>query len=162
MEEILKRVRRALGVRTPSVPKYKKAIKKLTEQEVEQLRCDIFSLAFVYWGNLNDNNADHRDFKVFLMRFFRNDRQLVQDYIMKHTILGSIRYKPQHPDLFISMLHIIEEVNTIKGMSCKHLSSAVLMVFDFDLKVNTFTNYISSDRIDAERIMELTGKIGIV
>ena len=162
MEEILKRIRRALGVRTPSVPKYKKAIKKLTDQEAEQLRRDIFSLTFVYWDDLRDNNEDHRDFKVFLLRFFRSDRQVVQDYIMKHTILGAIRYKPQHPELFISMLHIIEEANTIKGMSCKHLTSAVLMAFDFDLKVNTLNNYICNDRIDAERIMELTGRIEIV
>jgi len=161
MEEIMKRIRRALGVRTPSVPKYKKAIKKLTEQEAEQLRRDIFSLAFVYWADLRDNNEDHRDFKVFLMRFFRHDRQLVQDYIMKHTILGAIRYKPQHPELFISMLHIIEEANAIKGMSCKHLSSAVLMAFDFDLKINTFNNYICNNKIDAEKIMELMGKIEI-
>jgi hypothetical protein len=162
MEEILKRIRRALGVRTPSVPKYKKAIKKLTEQEAEQLRRDIFSLAFVYWDDLRDDNEDHRDFKLFLLRFFRSDRQLVQDYVMKHTILGAIRYKPQHPELFISMLHIIEEANTIKGMSCKHLSSAVLMAFDFDLKVNTLNNYICNNRIDAEKIMELTGRIEIV
>ena len=158
----MKRIRRALGVRTPSVPKYKKAIKKLTEQEAEQLRRDIFSLAFVYWDDLRDDNEDHRDFKVFLLRFFRSDRQVVQDYVMKHTILGAIRYKPQHPELFISMLHIIEEANTIKGMSYAHLASSVLMVFDIDLKVSSLTTYISNDRIDAEKIMELTGRIEIV
>jgi len=162
MEEILKRIRRALGVRTPSMPKYKRAIKRLTEQEAKQLRCDILCLAFVYWGNLNDNNADHRDFKEFLIKFSHSDRQSIQDHIMENTILGAIRYKPQHPELFISMLHIIEEANTIKGMSCRHLTSAVLMAFDFDLKVNTFNNYICNNKIDAEKIMELMGRIDIV
>ena len=155
MEETIKRVRRALGVVTPKVALYDEAIKRLTEKEVEQLNRDLFSLAFVHWCDLP------RAFKVFLIRLSRHDRQLVQDYIMKHTILGAIRYKPQHPDLFISMLHIIEEANTIKGMSCRHLSSAVLMVFDFDLKVNTFNNYIYNNKIDAEKVRELIGVIEI-
>jgi hypothetical protein len=134
---------------------YDEAIKRLTEKEVEQLNRDLFSLAFVHWCDLP------REFKVFLIRLSRHDRQLVQDYIMKHTILGAIRYKPKHPELFISMLHIIEEANTIKGMSYAHLASSVLMVFDFDLKVNTFNNYICNNKIDAERVRELIGVIEI-
>ena len=103
MEEIFKRLQVALGAKEPAITSFRNALKTLPEEEIEAMKRDIFTLAFLYWLEL----AKYQ--RKFIRSLFFHERQMVLTYLLEKTVLGVIRYPVRDVDSFLKYVHIFPE-----------------------------------------------------
>lgn len=121
-------------------------------------RLKFCQLAFGYYDNLPG------PFRKFTDGYLKHDRDLYIDYLLHHTPLGKLRYSLHTPELFLSLLYVLENADH-KGRPKYHqLAASLMLAFTFPYKLETLDNYLCHSQPDADTLNEflfLMGKVKV-
>lgn len=136
MEKSIKRINTILGTNRPSVDLLKTTLNQLPEDKAEQLKKDLFYLAFMHWNSLTAY------YRKFLFKWLTSDRDVLMYYLINNTILGALRFKPDDPMLLIGLMHILVVSMMVAKNSVRHLTFCLKISFDIPYTSRTLANYI--------------------
>ena len=146
MQEIQKLIGKG---QRPSVRKFEKALSSLAPIEQEYYYYRAYHACLFDWQTLP---GWHR---TFLINLVQHNRQPFQDYLIKHSILGTLRYTLQDPAMVIKMFHLLEKKQKNHKISFNHLAFSLLCGFDFKLKISTLGDYLRDTQFTPEELLEL-------
>ena len=64
-------------------------------------------------------------------------------YLVSCTVLGKFRYTLHNPALLLPVLHVLENANRRGRVPYAHLSSLLLLIFDYPYTLGTLRQYLS-------------------
>lgn len=139
----------------PSVKRFNELLAPLLEEERASYLRFSYEQALFNW---DEQNLRHQ---TFLKRLVVHDRQSFLDYLMKHTIMGSLRYELQDPGMLQKLLNVLEGDLTDAKSSWASLIFSYQLAFDNPLKLATLAQYIKKSYPDAGEILDLFSKVKI-
>ena len=136
----------------PSVSKYHEFVDCMPPEERGIFCTKTFGIALAEWGSLN------LQYRQFLIRLIKSERQAFIDYIRKDTILGEFLYELGDLDLFLKVLNLwMQPCNNSKS-SYTEMSFSLLLILNVDLSVKYFADKIRYSRMDSFDFVELLEK----
>lgn len=132
-------LRRLFRGAEPTRPRFRKAMSDLSPDEQQLWQEKLFITSFCGYNQLP------KCYQHFLDVYIDSNREAYLDYIHRHTLLGRKRYRLRHPDMIRKMFTSLEVELRDHKSSVRHLSFCMLMVFDYNVTINTFCNQMRDD-----------------
>lgn len=157
MHERIGRIEAVLGEKQPTLALYESAVKRLPAKKTEQLKKELFRLAFGYWDELP------ACYRKFFTRLYIRDREMLLEQVLLHTPLGKLRYKLHKPELLIKLLHILESGGKDRIVSYRHLAISLLLGFEFRFTPGTLNAYLRKPPklIQPGELLQMMGRIEV-
>jgi len=133
----------------PSVNRFKQSLKPYSSEEQDKYYQIAYRAAINEWERIPEW------YREFFITLVKNDRQRFLDFLLLHTIIGSLRYTLQEPDLLVKLLHLLERKIDHTFVSFNHLSFSVLLAFQLHLKISTLGDKIRTATFFPEELLEL-------
>lgn len=132
------KLKELFGTEVPSVKMFKLLLRGLLGEEQEVYRKAAVSAAFCNWAIMPQYYRD------FLTRLFLHDKQKALDYLLKETVLGSLRYKLREPELMQKLFTYVEgKQEDGYAPSLVRLSFTLLLAFRVDKSVEYYGDILS-------------------
>ena len=155
MKETLKRVQMVFGTKKITLSSFRNALKTLPEKEREMLRRDVFALAFLYWPELAKYQQD------YVETILSHEREMLITYLVKNTVLGSLRYPVRDRESFLKFIHIFSKSKMNRKLSKRHLAFSLLLGFDIPLRFRTLAEYIHRKKPDTDDVCGFVERLDI-
>lgn len=148
-------LKKLFGEETPSVKLFKSKLNQLSEEEQTFYRKAALSAAFFDWETLPPRYQD------FITRLFTHRWQKTLDYLLRSTVMGSLRFEPLDPELLQQVFALVEGKQANGDMpSFPHLAFAFLMAFKVDYSVKYFTKLLRKNKLLEEDFWYIYGRVG--
>ena len=130
------------GDETPSVRLFKAKLCKLSEEEQTFYHKAALEAAFFDWESLPPRYRD------FITRLFSHQKQKTLDYLLRSTVMGSLRFDPIDPELLQQVFSLVEgkQENGYEP-SYPELAFAFLLAFKVDYSVKYFTRLLRENKL---------------
>lgn len=138
------KLKELFGTAVPSVRMFKSLLKNLPESEQEVYKKAAVSAAFCDWAVLPQYYRD------FLTRLFFHDKQKTLDYLLKETVLGSLRYKLHEPKLMQKLFTYVEGNQDDYEPFLIRLSFSMLLAFQIDKSVEYYADMLSQNGLTSD------------
>lgn len=118
------KLKELFGRKTPSVKMFKSLLDNLPEPEQELYKKAAVDTAFCDWENTPPR------YRLFLTDLFQHHWQKSLDFLLYKTVIGSLGYELQQPELLRKVFSLLEGKREDGFMpSYLHLSFVLLLVF---------------------------------
>lgn len=136
----------------PSVSKYYDCVNCMPPEERGIFCKQTYGIALAEWGDLN------LQYRLFLIRLIKSERQAFIDYVRKDTVLGEFLYELGELDLFLKVLNLWMQPYNNSTSSYTEMSFSLLLALNVDLSVKYFADKIRYSRMDSFDFVELLEK----
>lgn len=137
---------------TPSVSKFYQLLSELPPvRRLYYLRM-AYKAAFCEWDVMNYR------YHLFLTRLFTRDRQRTLDFLLENTVLGTLRFDLQEPDIIIRFIAQMESRKPDFKPSFVHLAFSLLLVFVHTNSVEYLGDKLREQTLTAEDLNRLNNQ----
>lgn len=130
------------GTEVSSVRKFKQKLKNLPPEEQHDRRIYAKHAAFCDRSNLPVS------YRNLLSNLIQNDWQGALDFLVNDTVLSTLRYPLQDPDLLFKMLALLEG----RKQQYAHFAFILLLVFESPYKVSYLGDLLRTRRLDTDEL----------
>lgn len=139
------------GTEVPSVRKFKQKLSELSPKEQHVWRISAYHAAFCDWSDLPVS------YRKLLSNLMQNDWQGALDFLINDTVLSTLRYPLQDPDLLFKMLALLEG----RKQQYAHFAFILLLVFKSPYKVSYLGDLLRTRRPDTDELLDVYGRAKI-
>lgn len=111
--------------KVPSVRKFVRKLSELPDPMQSFYYKAAYDTAFTEWDSVN------KSYRTFLSNLLLHDKQRTLDYLRKHTVLGTLVYVLQEPEVLRRLIATFEGKRNGYMPSYCHLAFCLLLVFDY-------------------------------
>lgn len=139
----------------PSVKQFYKLIAPCTEQVKTGYIHEAYEIALKEWANLP------KCYQIFFRNLIKDDYQRFLDYLHGKTVLGSLRYVPEDPEMFRKVVHLLVKNRKEVKSPPVDLLFSLLAGFDLSLKASSLRQYMRTDILYPDDLLDLLAMIQI-
>jgi hypothetical protein len=136
------------GVKHLSVSAFKERIAGLSPEEQTEYYGEVFRCALL------DYHTYSKRYRTFFLHLVNAHRQEFLDFLHEKTILGDLRYPLNDRELFFKIVHLLERTNPDPEATKQALAFALLLSFDYDLKISSLQQYMKTQALDTADIAD--------
>lgn len=139
---------------TPSASLFITKLKRLSKEEQTFYHEAALRAAFFDWDTLPPR------YKLFITRLFTHEWKKTLDYLLLHTVMGTLRFDPLDPELLQQVVTLVEGKQENGYMpSFPHLAFSFLLAFKVDYSVKYFTKLLRENKLLEEDFWYLLKRV---
>lgn len=140
------------GKETPSVNRFDALLSELPPvRRLYYLRL-AYKAAFGEWDIMTVR------YQVFLTRLFTRDRQRTLNFLLEYTVLGTLRFDLQQPDIILRFIAQMEKRRPDYNPSLVHLAFSLLLTLSYKGSVEYLGDKLREEWLTAEDLNMLNDK----
>lgn len=149
-----KDLKNLFGEDTPTVRLFVSKLKNLSEEEQHFYYRAALSAAFFDWVNLP------KRYQLFITHLFAHDRQKTLDYLLRSTVLGTLRFESLDPTLLRQVISLLEGKQENGDMpSFPKLGFSFLLAFHVDYSLKYFSALLRESKLQEDDYWHLLERV---
>lgn len=145
-------LRALFGKVTPSVSKFETILSDLPPVRRLYFRRLAYKAAMCEWDEMTTR------YQLFLTRFFKHDWQRTLEFLQEQTVLGTLPFELQEPDMIFRFIGLMEGKEFGHDSSFVHLAFSLLLVFPYKGSVEYIGDKLRTKTLTAEDLLFLNNR----